>query len=559
MKNKNKSWIKLFQLILFKINHSFITIFLLIFSLTFSLITSLILFSLNLANDIFFVDFQYYFIIFYNILLFIFVVMNAIKIFGIQIEDSSFLLLITKPYSRKNIILTQYIALFFTNFIFILFNFLILLIIAGTLGFMFNEQYLIFHVITILKFFVFCFLFSILLTIGVVVLSVFIRSQTVFLIFIIFCSLFLLGGLPYSFNKIKTDNIILSFKNNESYSVRQIKNSILFKENLKNNLIKYHNLTKTIFNFYSGLTSFELKNINSENVINKRINFFRSLGLIYQDSVVKKFEGKVAAWRPVEYINKTIILQITFNSYFKDLDFLKLNLNGNKIFQDLLNLINDYNLECNNINTFMLNQKTKATTLVTSDNDINKTFIAIKGEDNTTKAITDDEIKNIFLSNYEYQFDFRNQFNKIFYNPIYYVIRTVEDYIYEQVRIDNNIINNDIIINNNYKKYIDSVNTYQILNYINIIEHWNQIWTYFMGYYGDFWFEIYPLSNIDFDTQKNALFSYHDFKLTFIKSKINIEKIQYFQNISIIIYGYIIISVILFYISYVTFLKKKIS
>ncbi|WP_342257817.1 hypothetical protein [Spiroplasma endosymbiont of Nomada ruficornis] len=559
MKNKSKSWIKLFELILFKINHSFITIFLFLFSLLFSLISSLILFSLNLSNDIIFNDFQYYFIIFYNILLFIFVVMNAIKIFGIPIEDSSFLLLITKPYSRKNIILTQYIVLFFNNFIFILFNLIVLLIIAATFGFIFNEQYLIFHVITIFKFFVFCFLFSILLTIAVVVLLAFIHSQPVFLIFSIFCSLFLLGGLPYSFNKIKTDNIILSFKNNDSYNVRQIKNSILFKENLKNNLIKYHNLTKSIFTFYSGLTSLELSDINSENVINKRINFYRSLGLIDQDSVVKKFEGKVTIWRPVDYINKTIILQITFNSYFKDLDFLKLNLNSNKIFQDLLDLINDYNLECNNINTFMLTQKTKATTLLISDNDIHKSFIAIKGETDSKKAINDYEIKDIFLSTYKYQFDFRNQFNKIFYNPVYYVIRTVEDYIYEQVRIYSNIINNDITINNNYKKYINSVNTYQILNYINIIEHWNQIWTYFMGYYGDFWFEIYPFSNIDFDTQKNTLFSYHDFKLNFIKNKINIDKIEYFQNISIITYVYIIISVILFYVSYVIFLKKKIS
>ncbi|WP_342257839.1 hypothetical protein [Spiroplasma endosymbiont of Nomada ruficornis] len=159
MKNKSKSWIKLFELILFKINHSFITIFLFLFSLLFSLISSLILFSLNLSNDIIFNDFQYYFIIFYNILLFIFVVMNAIKIFGIPIEDSSFLLLITKPYSRKNIILTQYIVLFFNNFIFILFNLIVLLIIAATFGFIFNEQYLIFHVITIFKFFVFCLVF----------------------------------------------------------------------------------------------------------------------------------------------------------------------------------------------------------------------------------------------------------------------------------------------------------------------------------------------------------------------------------------------------------------
>ncbi|WP_342276896.1 hypothetical protein [Spiroplasma endosymbiont of Nebria brevicollis] len=559
MNSKAKcSWIKFFQLILFKINHSFVTIFLFSFSLLLSLLIPLVLFSLKLSLESFIVIFQYYIMIFYSIILFIFVLMNAIKIFGIQIEDSSFLLLLTKPYSRKTIILTQYISLFFMNFLFILLNVLMLVVVGGISSFTFdNIHYLNFYVTTVLKLFVFSFLFSILVTVGVVTLLAFIRSQSVFLIFIIFCSLFLLGGLPYSLTKVKTDNIILSFKNNASGSVRQIKNSILFRENLKKNLIKYPDLTSSIFNFYSKLDSFELNNVNSTAVIEKRIDFFKDLGLIDKSPVVKTFEGNATLWRPVKYQNQTIIIQITFNSYFKDLNFLKSNLNNNKIFQDLLSIINDYGNECNGINTFMLVQKSKASTLLTYDVDISKTFIHIKGQ--AKEKLDSNKIKDIFFSDHDYNFDFRDEFDKMFYNPVYYVIRTVEDYIYNQVQTYNNITNNDLIFNKNYKQYIASVNTYQMLNKINIIEHWNQLWSYFMGYYGDFWFEIYPSSSIDFDSQKNNLFSYHDFKLTLLNNKINTNEIEYFQNISVTIYVYIVISTILFFSSYLMFLKKNIS
>lgn len=556
MKSKSRSWIKLFQLILFKINHSFTAMFLLLFSLLFSVLTPLILFSVKISADNFLINFQYYFMIFYNIILFIFAALNAIKIFGVQIEDSSFLLLITKPYSRKNIILTQYTALFFMNFIFILLNVLVLLMLGGLCSFTFHDLYLNFYVITVLKFFVFTFCFSILLTVGVVVLLSFIRSQNVFLIFIIFCSLFLLGGLPYSLTKLKTDNIIFTFADNQAYNVAEIKNAILFKENLKNNLIKYHNLTSAIFNFYVGLSLDEINNINSKPVIDKRIDFFRNLGFIEEYPVVKSFKGKTTVWRPVTYQNQTINMQITFNSYFKSLADLTANAN-NKIFADLLNIINDYRSQCSSINTFMAVQKTKATTLLTYDDDINATFISI--ENKPKQKLADNQIRDIFFSNDEYQFAFRDDFNKIFYNPVYYVIRTVEDYISQQVCIYDNISNNNIINNNNYQKYISTVNTYQMLNKINVIEHWNQLWTYFMGDYGDFWFEIYPQSSIDFDSQKNNLFSYHDFKLALFNGKINTKQIVYFQNITVIIYFYITITFVLFYLSYLMFLKKKIS
>ncbi len=92
-KSLKASWKNLFNFIIIKITHSFITNLLLIISLTLSFIIVVVLFSLNLAINKFLVNIQYYFMIFYAIFLFIFVIMNAIRIFGIQFEDSSFLLL----------------------------------------------------------------------------------------------------------------------------------------------------------------------------------------------------------------------------------------------------------------------------------------------------------------------------------------------------------------------------------------------------------------------------------------------------------------------------------
>ncbi|WP_425382590.1 hypothetical protein [Spiroplasma endosymbiont of Melieria omissa] len=112
-------------------------------------------------------------------------------------------------------------------------------------------------------------------------------SQTVFLIFVIFCSLFLLGGLPYSLTKINSDIIKINFENNIQYTVSEIKEAILFKQNLEKGLIKYPNLTKAIFDFYSNLSDQELKDIKENNVINKRIDFYQKLGFIKTNPTVK--------------------------------------------------------------------------------------------------------------------------------------------------------------------------------------------------------------------------------------------------------------------------------
>ena len=41
--------------------------------------------------------------------------------------------------------------------------------------------------------------------------------------------------------------------------------------------------------------------------------------------------------------------------------------------------------------------------------------------------LSPEQIKNIFFSTYDYKFDFRSEFNKIFYNPVYFLVRTTNN------------------------------------------------------------------------------------------------------------------------------------
>lgn len=559
---KNKaSWFKLFRLVIIKISYSFISAFLFLFSIIISVLTISILFFLNLSATNFIINLQYYIMIFYSIFLFIFILLNAIKLFGTQFEDSSFLLLLTKPYTRNVIILTQYAGLIFMNLVFIFINILALLIFGGICGIIMHAVYLNFYIKTILKLFIFCFLFAMLVTVGVVTMLAFTTSQTVFLIFVIFCSLFLLGGLPYSITKINSDNIKIDLdKKGLQYNVSDIKKAILFNNNLKQGLIKYPNLTNAIFNFYSQLTDKELDNIRDQNVVSKRIDFYRTLGFIETNPIVKTFQGTVRAWQPPKFQNKTIEMKITFNSYFKSLPTLINEAGNNKITQDLIAIINDYDQKYN-INDFMNSQQNKLPWLLTYSDNIADTYLQILGPaPEPPELLTANDIDKIRLSQDTYKFSFRSEFNKAFNNPVYFLVRATEEYIYQQVHTYRQITTIPVVKDENYAKYNKVANTYQFINTINFIEHWNQIWTYFLGYYGNFWFEALPQSSIDFDNEKNTLFSYPDFKLTLNHNKtINVAKLNYFQNSGATIGSYIGITILLFLFSYLMYNIKIVN
>lgn len=545
------SWKNLFSFIIVKITHSFITNLLFIISLSLSFLVVVVLFSLNLTINKFLVNIQYYFILFYAIFLYFFVIMNAIQIFGIQFEDSSFLLLLTKPYSRRNIILTQYLALFFVSFVFIVLNTLVLLIVGSIMGGIIKEPFLVFYIITILKFFVFLCLFVILVTTGVVTVLSFAPSQTVFLIFIIFCSLFLLGGLPYSSYKNEVENISLNFAGNQ-LNVKEIKDSILFDKYVKKGLIKYSDLSKTLADFYNSLTDGELQTFDSSAMQTKRIAFFTKQGLIKTGIETKTAKGSIKSWKG-KTINGPVTVQIAFINSFINLNDLKNNVDNN-FKKDLLNLINDYNSRYK-IDNFITQVKFKMPKLLTYDLTNSKIHIDATGVD---EPVTSDQITNAFLNSLDYRFDsaLRQSYNNMFNNPVYFVLRAVEDYIYGQVKNLRIISNNNVSLTENYAKLETSVSTYNLINKVNFIEHWNQIWTYFMGFYGDFWFSPLTNSNIDFDTQQNTLFSYPDFDFRLENGKIETKNSSYIKNSILLVGVYMAISVLLFALSYAVFVKK---
>ncbi|WP_400254648.1 hypothetical protein [Spiroplasma endosymbiont of Cleonymus obscurus] len=93
-----------------------------------------------------------------------------------------------------------------------------------------------------------------------------------------------------------------------------------------------------------------------------------------------------------------------------------------------------------------------------------------------------------------------------FFNPIYILLRTVEDYIYNQIWIYYQVKSEKVLNDENFIAFKNNMNLYTLINYFNFIEHWNQMWTNYMGCYGNFWFKPLALSSIDFNVQKNTLF-----------------------------------------------------
>ncbi|WP_339042124.1 hypothetical protein [Spiroplasma endosymbiont of Apeira syringaria] len=154
----------------------------------------------------------------------------------------------------------------------------------------------------------------------------FFSSEKVFLIFVIFCSLFLLGGLPSSLILNKTENLPISFKEGVGpYLVKQIKEAMLFNKYYKMGLIRYPNLTKDIADFYNSLTIDELQNINKKEVISKRQDFYKKEGFLLNSSFNSgEMEGKIDVWNGHNDFNgKTVKIVLVFNKYFINLKELK--------------------------------------------------------------------------------------------------------------------------------------------------------------------------------------------------------------------------------------------
>jgi ABC-2 type transport system permease protein len=118
----------------------------------------------------------------------------------------------------------------------------------------------------ILELFLFSIFVSFLASSGIIFIATFLSVQTVLLIGFIFCSLFLLGGMPYSLISTIANSIEIKFKDSQQrYSIAKIKETLLFKEKLAQQQIDYYHITKAIYDFYSKENIRDLNAIISGN------------------------------------------------------------------------------------------------------------------------------------------------------------------------------------------------------------------------------------------------------------------------------------------------------
>ncbi|WP_368487221.1 ABC transporter permease [Spiroplasma sp. DGKH1] len=246
-------------------------------------LVTLLIISPTYSN--FIVNFQYEVIIFSNIFLLIFILLGAIKVYGRELQDGTYLLLISKPYHRLTIFFLKLLALWIC-----LAFFIGLILLTGYLSslvvYHFSLKPIFYYqilklLVNLLKY---TMMLSFLAVNGIIcALSIF-SSQIVILIVTIFCSLFLLGGLPYSLISTLSNNIEITFTNGGgTYPVSRLRETILFVEDLQDNQIAYPVLTKKIYDFYAQDSPSDLQAIingTDSNLLKKnRLLFYQSLGL----------------------------------------------------------------------------------------------------------------------------------------------------------------------------------------------------------------------------------------------------------------------------------------
>lgn len=139
-----------------------------------------------------------------------------------------------------------------------------------------------------------------------------------------------------------------------------------------------------------------------------------------------------------------------------------------------------------------------------------------------------------------------------------YVINTIAAIVADTIHERDEISKWPVSMNSNYKKYESSMGSYQIINYLNLIEHWNQLWSRLIGE-EPFWYDSLD-GKFNFESQMNYLLSYEDFPLQLNeKGCIDINKIEYFQNWLYILIAYLSASMIFLLTSIIVINRRDIT
>ncbi|AOX43797.1 ABC transporter permease [Spiroplasma sp. NBRC 100390] len=605
---KSNSWWSLISFSIFKIRRSMAVWVLFILSVVLFGAIAITLFSSSKNVYEFFKNFQYGVFIFNNILLLLFILLVIIKIFGREFEDGTYLLLISKPYSRFVLFLLKLIALWILIILFlgtiILFAFGI-----GYLGNIFNKdpEYLRVYQNLLLKLFLYSMTLSFFASSGILFAVTFLNSQVVLLIVVIFCSLFLVGGMPYSLIMSLAKTVELSFANDsitQNYPVPIIKSTINFKKNLKKDLIKYPHLTNAIWNFYDQWSYNDLntvfknddyKDITSDPTLRvRRLEFYKSLGLTvpkeeefeiktlkgWDSSTRYLYDGKLQDLKTIilnvgSATGKDVSMKVNFaTDYFfkseqeldqndpiqKELaDYMKVVLKAAHSWQPYISM----NLYSGASSLFYFNRETSYYSL-SAPGDSKLVSVDRKLSEGNAFNPTDvftQEYQNEYkgqLSDYNNGSDFREWILDYFDIPTLFVLREIEIDLLKKIMDYKLLEEQPIKITSEWIKYDDLMNTYGLISKFNIIEHWNQIWTASLNF-TPYWFEPLQRSNIDFDVQNNYLMSYQDFRLSLgADKKIDVNPAP-FLNISLIQYIYLALSGVFLICSYLILRRKNIT
>ncbi|WHQ37568.1 ABC transporter permease [Spiroplasma sp. SV19] len=604
---KSNLWWSLISFSIFKIRRSMAVWVLFILSVALFGAVAITLFSSSKNVYEFFKNFQYGVFIFNNILLLLFILLVIIKIFGREFEDGTYLLLISKPYSRFVLFLLKLIALWILIVLF-LGTIIVFAFGIGYLGSVFNgdPEYLRVYQNLLLKLFIYSMTLSFFASSGILFVVTFLNSQVVLLIVVIFCSLFLVGGMPYSLIMSLADKVELTFANDsitQNYPVPIVKSTINFKKNLKNDLIKYPHLTNAIWDFYNQWTYNDLnlvfknddyKDISSDPTLRlKRLNFYKSLGLTIpkeEDFEIKKLKTWDSSTKYL-YDNKLEDLKAIINNvgaatgedvsmkvnfatdyFFKPQQQLDQTQPIQKELADYMEVVSKAADSWTSYITMNLFSGTslfyfnpdasyyslsapKDPKLVTVDrklsdgNSFNPTDVFRSEWDNEYKGT---------LSDYNNGSDFREWILDYFDSPTVFVLREIEIDILKKIMDYKLLEEQPIKINNEWIKYDNLMNTYGLISKFNIIEHWNQIWTASLKY-TPYWFEPLQRSNIDFSVQNNYLMSYQDFRLSLGNDKkIDVDP-KPFLDINLILYIYLGLSGFFLICAYLILRRKNIT
>lgn len=615
-KGKSNSWYSIISFSIFKIRRSMAVWVLVLLSLVLfgAIAITLFLSSTNIYD--FLKNFQYGVFIFNNILLLLFVLLVIIKIFGREFEDGTYLLLISKPYSRFTLFFLKLISLWIL-IIFFLGTIILFALGIGYIGYLINNdpEYLQVYQNLLLKLFLYSLALSFFASSGILFAVTFLNSQVVLLIVVIFCSLFLVGGMPYSLIMSLANTIDLSFVDTnmtkQPYPVHIIKSTINFKRNLEKKLIKYDNLTSKIWDFYNSWDYDDLDKVfktrDYENITSdptflriKRLEFYQSLDLTkpkeanYTISQLNKWD-KITKYKYdnkdktiFEIINKVdgsnLQMKVNFatNFFFKSPGELDSN---NEIHQELLDAINFIGRSAKSWDLYLRTNNLNGNSLFYFD--LDKSYYSLSSSD--SKVGTEERKLsepngfnpvNVFRSEFartgispvDSEYDNGTEFQDWILNyfgaedriedgfeiKTLYVLREIEINILKKIMDYKLLEGVPIKINTEWQKYDDLMQTYELISKINIIEHWNQIWTSSLSYV-PFWFEPLQRSNIDFSVQNNYLMSYQNFPIALQQDKKVDLDVPPFLNINLLLYVYLGISGLFLINAYLILRRKNIT